>query len=529
MRKVAGRRRVRTTDEGDEPAGALPPAITRIASAKKKSKLSFTNDLEGDDDESGRAAGMGRPSLRQRDDVEEQNVLFPPQSRQPILLDLAKPAYGQAELDALRSETKRQSMSADDVVLAGDELEQMEQDAGDGEGDGGDIPTMEQVRVAREMRERRRKQGDDFIPLGSEAVAPINVDEEDESRIVREKSDDSDEPFEEHRGAIKFGAPVGPDDKAKYAESKSAALDDSVVNDWELELIRHGAGGAVATAVSASEREAALLQESERRKQPRRRVADAVLAQGGGGAIALEDIQRHVQARVREAAERCRIVKEQLNAASVLEAEGVAELPAAKAELAKLSARYDFMQRIREYSLNLISCLEHALPQIEALEKEEPNVGFAATALAAQRVFENVGDEYSLRNVLASFDSFRVQYPQWFFGAHIDDSIAELVIAFVRWELLSWSVFESPEKLADLKWFQSLANFGDVQSPKTEAFFVNVLCQTVVRRVESALARGEAPKSEVERQRLFGVASDLKQLFESKPALLQPLLDRMKQ
>ncbi len=378
------------------------------------------------------------------------------------------------------------------------------------------------------MRERRRKQGEDFIPLsGDSSAAPINVDEEDESRIVREKSDDSDEPFEEHRGAIKFGAPTGPDDKAKYAESK-ALLNDSVVNEWELELIRQGAGGAAAASAGEAEREASLLEESERRKHQRRRGAEAVLLQGGAR-VSLEEIQRHVQARVRETVERCRIVREQLNSASALEAEGVTELPAAKEELAKLSARYDFMQRIREYSLNLISCLEHALPQIEALEKEEPNAGFAATALAAQRVFENVSEEYSLRNVLASFDSFRLQYPQWFFGAHIDDSLAELVIPFVRWELLSWNVFQSPEKLADLRWFQALANFGDAQSPKTEAFFVNVLRQTVVRRIEAALARSEGPRSEVERQRLLAVTADLKLLFESKPALLQPLLALVKE
>ncbi len=559
MRKPTARRRVRTVDEQDDGGGLVPqlsrslPASTSLTKAKKKSKLSFTNDLAGDeDDEAGPVGMMGRASVRRRDDDEdgEETGLFrAPSKQQTVLLDLDKPAYGMAELEALRSESRRQSavsVAASETVLAGDELEEMEEElelrqellaaasaqrgeekAGamqEEEGGDGYIPTVEQIRVAREMRERLRKQGEDFIPLSGSANAPINVDEEDESRIVREKSDDSDDPFDEHRGAIKFGAPEGPDDRAKFG-NRASRLNDSVINDWETELIRQAAGsGAMGDGGKRN-----MLLNDEEQQQPTKRRSNIVL-RSGGSRISLEVIHRNVQSRVRDAIERCRIVREQLNSATVLESEGLRDLPAAKEELARLSARYNFMQRMREYVLNLISCLEYAIPQIEAIERDEAKEGAtaAATASAARRVFENVTEEYSLVNVLASFDSFRVQYPQWFFGAHIDDSIAELVVPLLRWELLSWNVFESPEKLTSFKWFQDLANFGDAALPKSEVVFLNILHSTVVRRIELALARAGEPSDVTRRRRLLSVVGDLKLLFQGSPALLQPLLDRMK-
>jgi hypothetical protein len=385
--------------------------------------------------------------------------------------------------------------------MAGDELDELEQEQLEKEEDEGvdvHVPMVDQIRVAREIRERLRKQGDDFIPLTEKDA------NEEESRLVREKSDDSDEPFEEHRGAkLKFGTPVGPE-----KQFVAAGLNDSVVNDWELELIRSAAGSDAAQQ-RASQPTTIDSPAAPRRTTPARDLPIVL----GSKASNLNVLKRAVEIKVEEAGERVRAVRTQLaNAESVAE-EATSELPKTIDELAKRSTRFNFVQRVRDYALNLIACLEqHIVPQLEVLERSPPSDQIPD-------LFDNVSEEYRLPSVLSSFDSFRVQYSEWYYGAHIDDCLVELVEPFVRFELLT---FVPERKLTDWNWFNLLASFGDPNSPKTDEVFLKILSNTIVRKLEAFVANG----GKVERVK--HVVSDLVLLFESKPSLIQPLLDKMK-
>jgi hypothetical protein len=246
MRKGSGRRRVKIADDD----GEAPTIVARSTSGsvRKKSKLSFSNDLDGE--EEGGMFGMKGAAVRREED---EDVGIVREKKTVVLGDLvSRPSYGKEDLKALQSDVNRVEEPV--VVIAGDELDMMEQEQEqDGEEDIS-IPMVEQIRVAREIRERLRKQGEDFIPLNEEA--------EEEGRLVRDKSDDSDEPFEEHRGPkIKFGAPTGPERPSK--SSSAPNLNDSVVNDWELELIRCAAG------VDAPQREEILPEVRQRHRVPR--------------------------------------------------------------------------------------------------------------------------------------------------------------------------------------------------------------------------------------------------------------------
>ncbi len=508
MKKASARRRVKTAHEdGDQDSG---PTIVSRSVAKKKSKLSFSNDLDGGEDDD--LVGM-KGAVMKREERNEEDELDFLSAKRPIVLgdlggSLVRPSYGKEELNALRTDSAPNRQREEPViVMAGDELDELEEQQIQAEEEDGDdihVPMVDQIRVAREIRERLKKQqSDDFVPLSEKDA------EEEESRLIRDKSDDSDEPFEEHRGdKLKFGAPVGPEKHVMV----SGGLNDSVVNDWELELIRSAAG----SDVGMSQQQQQHLMNEFLSPAPSRRAParDLPILSATSKATNLHELKRAVDLKVAEAVERVRVVQGQLANAEVVAQDAAKELPKATDELAKRSIRFNFVQKVRDYTLNLIACLEqHVLPQVEAFEKSgSSNV---------PDLFENVSEEYRLQSVLSSFDSFRMQYSEWYYGAHIDDCLVELVEPFIRYELLA---FVPERKLTEWSWFNLLASFGDPNSPKTDEVFLKILHNTLVRRLEMFIATGDANAS----MRVKHLVEDLIMLFESKPSLLQPLLDKMK-
>jgi len=358
------------------------------------------------------------------------------------------------------------------------------------------LPGLEQIRAAKEIREKLRKaaaDGKDFIPLNDEVP-----NEEDDSRLVRDKSDDSDEAFEEHRGTtIAFGAPKGPDQDFRDHRTRQS-LNDSAVNDWEMELIRKGAGGQHYANGKQDEAEAAAAKAATDQMNPVRRKSVFQSSSKALKGLSVESVLKLVQKRRLDTKERCDILLRQIGSAGALSAEGTSELPEAKNLLETASSAYDFLQRMREYILNLISCVEYAEPLVQSLEEQVEKAAFDSQTYelngelldSCKQVFENVSDDYAnLKQICARFDAFRLKYPQWFFGAHIDSSLLDLMTPFVRWELLWWPAFLSPAamKLSDMNWFQAIAHFGDLSLAKTEVSFLQVLSETVLKKVGASL------------------------------------------
>jgi hypothetical protein len=113
MKKGSGRRRVKTNDEDDGDSG--PTILSRSSSSKKKSKLSFSNDFDGGDDD----GLVGMKGVVMKRDVEEEEKDFLAPSRKPIVLsDLAsRPSYSKEELSALRSDSMMKSAPRDEPVI----------------------------------------------------------------------------------------------------------------------------------------------------------------------------------------------------------------------------------------------------------------------------------------------------------------------------------------------------------------------------------------------------------------------------
>lgn len=569
--KKARRRRVSSSVLGDEGegSGGLSIALKRARPKKKRTNLSFTNDLsDGEDAETQSKFSMSRIQSGEEgangcehvffsrdsvaivvEDEEDDSILRSGKaSHTTTLLDIA-PRYGKADLASLQKETKTFKSPEAPVILAGDELEQMmanqlqEDDEGNDDDDRLDgemsaIPTAEQIRVAREKRERMRKNGgglEDFIPLEENADdSGFIVDKKGAEE--RDGSDESDDAFEEYRGAtIAFGAPAAhrhrptEEDMGHHAKP---SLDDSAVNAWEMDLIRKGSVGA--GVANYDDLELSPIVAKKRRKS----VFGSVSA--SNRTMSIEAIARRAKSTVAQCEDQCRTLQIQMIAAGNTSTEGTEELPTAKSELDVASETYDFMQRIREYCWNLASCLNEMIPLIQELhhrvsdtyrnQRDDRNRGAENLISLSDglrediaSVFANVNEEYSsVPRICSVFDSFRTKHPSWYRDAHIHASLVEIIIPLVRWELLAWPGFLEPWalKLTDMEWFQALAHFGDLEAENTEQVFLSVLEQTLVAKLESLMMSGYTLADEALTVRAVALVDDVSPFFSGGKELI---------
>lgn len=459
---------------------------------------------------------------------------------------------------AQQQHASQQAILAGDAVLLLAEQQQHEQGGEWPDEDGAALPSAEQIRVAKERRERMRAAlaagGDDFIALdaveapsattAAEAVESSD-DGEKESRLVREKEDDSDEPFEEHRGAtITFGAPTAPVD-VSTSDRKVVDVD----ADFEMELIRQGAYDR------GLELEASVLRDTQalrQRTNASQVVATAMAFRVRGLSVSLAALRKRVQ----HSEEQCALLATQLRSASAMAADATAELPALEASLKDASEKYDYMQRTRDYAFNLLECLGVCAPQVDALEAElrvfymqrgiearasaaEPhwegpaNVvpawanGTERAALEAKAalVFDNVVDEYaSCRLIAGHFEVFKRKYADAYRGAYVGDSLVDVFAPFARWELLGWDGFLRPDSTAALqqRWFQvAVSLFGDY----SEEVFLALVSKVLVPKVEALLQDAYDVSSRPQTVRAIEQVEQLVSLYESNPAALRTLLD----
>ena len=533
------------------------------AKSKSKSNLSFGNDFE--DEEKGSSFSMMRQEIGRHDTAdrkhgasnsnhdEDDGPLLSAPLKKPILLDFAttntnRPKYGSHDLEDLKKETPQHHK-----ILAGDELDEMLKDAEkeeEEEEEGEEvIPTVEQIRVAKERRERMRKQGGD-LNIESEDFMPLKdgdndmEDNNEGSRLVRDKDDDSDEPFEEHRGpTIKFGKPEDAE-KSRFQAMKSESLENGW-NEWELEQIRKGAYDR------ASELKERADEELSDKKKKKKRKSHAPRS-----AIPFSVIQNGVKKRYAEESERARVLRQQMSSAMMMKDEGVSDLPSAMQELKLASSKYDFLQKTRNYILNLISCIEGTAENIVALEKkliqkcrlrfdesirqnfngggnEGHFVDLDTTEISKESadIFEDVIDDYcNLRNILANFEAFRKSYPELFFGAMIDECLVDIIVHFVKWNLLSWNPILDPlaDRIADVGCFQLLAHFGDHSKPSTELNFMKILKATFLKKLVLLVTEGFDPTAKAESERAKEVFLEFVVFFPDINEIL-PLLDAIVQ
>lgn len=536
---------------------------------KRNTGLSFvSDDLIGEEGESSstfRVTPMSSAKVDSEEEVEgvrlqlHEAALQQHQQRKSkpkvATLDLGKdrPQYSKEDLEDLKRKSMQQR-NEEDVVVAGDELDRMEID-GLLE-DGGEGEDFELLEKREKMRAERRKWAesdeDGFIPLDEKRVNHGKEEEEGGAggRFVRDRSDDSDEPIEEYRGRrLAFGKASGADGK-NVAGSSRSRMNDSAINDWEMDMIRKGTYGNPELRDVDFLPSSDALQDSAAKDQVR---PLRVITNPGKRAVALSSILKHAQSKMNGASDRVRILKNELARIKEQRTESSPELLAqANEHVKKASAKYDFLQQMRDYVLNLVSCLQHAAPKMEELEKKllevyakvaehskkmQQGSHYAGVDVAwvddvdvstmYQQIWGDVSDSYSdLRKICAYFDSFRFQYGDLYTGAHIDDCLAELLTLFIRSQVALWGGFldKNARKFTDFPWFQVLVLFGEEGSPKTEERFQKILCDSLVKRVIAMVDHGYDVSNRACTERAVELVQEIARFFASAPPnLLQPL------
>eukprot|EP00002_Diphylleia_rotans_P037555 TRINITY_DN8400_c0_g1_i5.p1 TRINITY_DN8400_c0_g1~~TRINITY_DN8400_c0_g1_i5.p1 ORF type:complete len:791 (+),score=208.43 TRINITY_DN8400_c0_g1_i5:45-2417(+) len=244
----------------------------------------------------------------------------------------------------------------------------------DGE-EGDDAPTfvppdVAAIRAIKEMRDRRRREGENPAPSEEPEEDFISLkaktEKEETSRLVREEDDDAeDESFEDHKGnRIRFGDP-GKDKKDKKLvvldddESDMDVSEDEEVKEWEREQIAKSTRNAQGES-----------QPAPGTSYPRTVYNASTIVFHSCADYHLDSLWAKVVTTHQRLVEDQKYLSIDLEQSSRDTEQAKAELASLQEDEIRIVEQYRFYQEMKMYLDDLVDCLSAKVPMIEELEEE---------------------------------------------------------------------------------------------------------------------------------------------------------------